>query len=372
MNDIIAKTFACMLVVLAAFGDCIAEEAAAIVTKGVDEAAGVYAINVPEGRYKITKADISEAGAYPIAKRGLGELEVGASMGSFAGEIRIEEGVYIATKAESLGTSAGDTVVSNGATLKIACTTGNAAQFKDKILLAGIISNSSGTNHLYAFQGDIELIGDAVMRGLALGIQNADLKMNGYKLTLIMSDSAVMKFENVNVTSPGDITVEKGRLHLEGEAKWEGDENNKLDIASGAILGMREAQCDIAWSLNLAHNAILYPSMGDIDSFEGNTWEGPVVLNGTAKVEYKNETPNTYMRFDGQVSGEGKFSIGQGAWLVLSNPLNTFAGGVVVARGDAPQGGLVLAANGALPPDGGKLEIKNNIFCNCYTIICYK
>ena len=363
MNDISAKMFACILAVVAAVGACFAEGTAeATVVKGFDDATGVYAINVAEGSsYKITADDIKEAGAYPIAKRGSGTLEVGGTMGSFAGEIRIEEGVYKATKAESLGALDGGsvTVVSNGATLMIACATENAAQFKDKILLAGTISNSSDKNHLYAFQGQVELIEDAEIRGQSLGIKNSNLKMNGCRLTLKMNASAVMKFENVELTSPGDIAVEKGRLHLEGEAKWEGDENNKLDIASGAILGMREAQCDIAWSLNLAHNAILYPSMGDIDSFEGNTWEGPVVLNGTAKVEYKNETPNTYMRFDGQVSGEGKFAIGQGAWLVLSNPLNTFTGGVVVARGDAPQGGLVLAANGALPPDGGKLEIKS-------------
>ena len=112
MNDISAKMFVCILAVVAAVGACFAEGTAeATVVKGFDDATGVYTINVAEGSsYKITADDIKAAGAYPIAKRGSGTLEVGGTMGSFAGEIRIEEGVYKATKAESLGALDGGSV----------------------------------------------------------------------------------------------------------------------------------------------------------------------------------------------------------------------------------------------------------------------
>lgn len=335
---------------------CFAEETE--VQKYFDEDAGVYVINV-SGEYKITYADVMAAGSNPIAKRGPGTLEVGGAMASFTGEIRIEEGVYTATKAESLGTSAGGTVVSNGATLKIACTTENAAQFDDKLWLAGTVVNSSGTDHPYAFQGSVELLGDAVMRGQTLGIQNSGLTMNGYKLTVEMYSSSVMKFENVEITSPGNIDLLQGRLHLEGDAQWEGDENNRLAISSGAMLGMREALSDIRWTLDLADGSVLYPSLGGINEFSGNVWSGPVVLNGTCQVLYNDGTSGTYVRLDGPVTGNGAFTVGTGAWLVLSNPENSFTGGVEVSQGSDGDGGLVLAANGALPADGGKLVIKS-------------
>ncbi|MBO5940123.1 MAG: hypothetical protein J6R18_02880 [Kiritimatiellae bacterium] len=358
MNNMIAKTFAGLISAVAAAGGCPAEE---MVAKGFDEATGVYVINVPEGReYQITSSDLSEVNANPIAKRGLGTLTVGAAMRGFTGDIRIEEGVYAAKDPESLGTADGETVVSNSATLKFICTVENKLKFADKITICGTVMNSGGVPQENAFAGPVVLGGNAAFSGQSIGFLNTTLALDGYCLDVTMNDSAILKFTDVKIVSAGDINVNKGRLHLMGNAVWAGDGNNILTIASDAMLGMREAKSDIKWKLNLEDGAKLYPSLGDVETFDGNKWSGPVVANGKVKVEYRiDSTQSVFVSLDGVVTGPGGFVVGNGTWLKLSNPNNAFEGGVDVQSGSSLAGGLILAANGALPADGAKLTVRS-------------
>ena len=331
----------------------------AVTQKYLDEEAGVYVIDVPEGEtYQITGTDVNAIGSNPLAKRGLGTLKVGGSMGSFTGEIRIEEGVYSATKDESLGTSAGGTVISNGATLKLECNTKDLLAFEDQVTIFGTVQNSGGVDQQYVFSGPVVLGGDAEFKGQTIGIKDTTLALNGHKLTVDVNKSAMLKFADVESVEPGDIDVLTGRLHLEGRMKWEGGADNRVSIAAGAMLGMREAKCDMGWTLDLADDAVLYPTLGNINEYDGNNWPGPVHLRGKVDVKYKDDSSGTYVRIDGPVSGPGSFVIGYGTWLKLSNPGNSFAGGVDVSSG-MRDSGLVLMTNGALPVDGTNLTIRS-------------
>ena len=325
-----------------------------------DEENGVYVVDVSEGvETALSNSDIATAASNPIVKRGLGTVTAGGAMAQFDGEIRIEEGVYAAKGADSLGTSKGGTVVLPQGTLKFISTTANHLAFKDTVTVYGTVMNSGGVDQLNAFSGPVILGGDARFQGQSIGFLGNTLAMDGYKMTVEMNKSAVLKFENVKIITGGNIDVLQGRLHLQGEAVWAGSEENRLSIAAEAKLGMREAVCNIPWTLDLADGAVLYPSKGDINGFDGNNWSGPVVVNGKAVVQYKAEEPDTFIRLDGPVSGSGSFVINSGAWLVLSNSGNTFAGGVDVSEGADRCGGLVLSANGAVPVDGGRLTVRS-------------
>ena len=91
-----------------------------------DEENGVYVVDVPEGvETALSNSDIATAASNPIVKRGLGTVTAGGAMAQFDGEIRIEEGVYAAKGADSLGTSKGGTAVLPQGTLKFISTTAN-------------------------------------------------------------------------------------------------------------------------------------------------------------------------------------------------------------------------------------------------------
>ena len=112
-----------MTVLTGMFVTAISVTAFAAPTVGLD-ADGVYYVDVPKG--ETVSADdtnwsswVSAANGHPFAKRGEGTLLAGAAMASFAGEIRIENGVYAVMSDDGLGTTAGDTVVSNKGTLLI-------------------------------------------------------------------------------------------------------------------------------------------------------------------------------------------------------------------------------------------------------------
>ena len=211
-----------------------------------DEENGVYVVDVPEGieEVKMESSDVTAAGSYPIVKRGLGTVTAGGAMAQFDGEIRIEEGVYAAKGADSLGTSKGGTVVLPQGTLKFISTTANQLAFKDTVTVYGTVMNSGGVDQLNAFSGPVILGGDARFQGQSIGFLGNTLAMDGYKMTVVMNKSAVLKFENVKIITGGNIDVLQGRLHLQGDAVWAGSEDNRLSIAAEAKLCYARADID--------------------------------------------------------------------------------------------------------------------------------
>ena len=183
---------------------------------------GVYVVTVPSGKEaNIQGADATaanEANA-PIAKRGGGTLYSGSGFGNFAGELRIEEGSLWVNHNNSLGTTAGGTVVSNGAMLAFRNTENNLSYPGEAIAFAGKIQNSSQRPMLDAFPGAITVIGDnATFDGYPIGLSGT-LALDGHTLTVGMNNSSYLLLRDVEVTSGGTILRTKGQFKLEGATR---------------------------------------------------------------------------------------------------------------------------------------------------------
>ena len=181
---------------------------------------GVYVVTVPGGKEaNLQGADATAANDAnaPIAKRGGGTLYAGSGFGSFAGEIRVEEGGLWINHNNSLGTTAGGTVVSNGALLAFRNTENNLTYPGEAIALAGKIQNSSQKAMLDAFPGSITVIGDnATFDGYPIGLCGT-LALDGHLLTVAMNNSSYLLLRGVDITSGGTIALTKGHFKMSGD-----------------------------------------------------------------------------------------------------------------------------------------------------------
>ena len=181
---------------------------------------GVYVVTVPGGKeanIQGTDATAANDANAPIAKRGAGTLYAGSGFGSFAGEFRVEEGGLWLNHNNSLGTTAGGTVVSNGALLAFRTTENNLTYPGEAIALAGKIQNSSQKPMLDAFPGSITIIGDtATFDGYPIGLCGT-LALDGHLLTISMNNSSYLLLRGVDITSGGTIALENGHFKMSGD-----------------------------------------------------------------------------------------------------------------------------------------------------------
>lgn len=87
----------------------------------------------------VDAAFVAELGAAGrLVKRGAGVLKSSAAMANYTGEIVVEEGVLLVTETGAVGTTAGRTVVSNGASIVFSLPSANSAKFgNEKFFIAG-------------------------------------------------------------------------------------------------------------------------------------------------------------------------------------------------------------------------------------------
>ena len=335
----------------------------------VDADAGTYTLTVDAGTTNaITADDVAAASGYALVKRGSGTLLSGADTTGFAGEIRIEEGILFVNDLGGLGTSGGGTVVSNGAALHLQYSAHDTLTFADGETIAICGNGPDGNGAIYAAgsqrlrkllgrNSTLSLIGDASVGGSAqLGPGKGRLDLNGHTLTVAMgSPGGILSFDMIDcptVATAGTIDLTRGRFFMDSSlSSWAGDSSNKLYVRSGMQLGFRSTETPGPWSLVLEDNTQLYPSSGTIWNSSRNTWSGPVEVQGTTLVEYAGSNGgNTGVTLSGPVSGAGGFSITSDTVLRLSNPANSFTGGVTIQCNEGNLGGLILEATGALPP----------------------
>ena len=180
---------------------------------------GVYAVTVPDGKEANIQGDDATAANNanaPIAKRGGGTLYAGSGFGSFTGEMRIEEGGLWVNSNNSLGTTAGCTVISNGAMLAFRNTVNDLSYPGEAIFMAGKIQNSSQRPQLDAFPGVVTVTGDnAIFDGYPIGLCGT-LALGGHTLTVAMNNSSYLLLRDIEVASGGTIQQTKGHFKLEG------------------------------------------------------------------------------------------------------------------------------------------------------------
>ena len=303
-------------------------------------------------------ADVTFAAGSIFRKRGEGFLKSCSGMGTFTGEVRIEEGALIIDDVGQLGPTVegGSTstdprvVVSNGASLVVAADASvakNAIRFCGGIRIAGTGYNGIGALRSesqarikYLFSSAVTLDGDAtIVNACTLpseddaqwGTKNGiTVNLNAFTLTLSGRRfwSYAAQFKN-----PGHVVVSgDGCLQLQNDVKWtEGSAANTLTVETGGVLEFYNGK-DETTIVTTPRTLVLEDGAkvrslrtGSAGTTNVCCWTGPVVLNG--RVDVDNGDTNRGLSLHGAISGSGGFDLMRGGLDIVS-PGNSFTGGV--------------------------------------------
>ena len=344
-----------------------------------------YIVSVEAGQTNVIDetfvADLGSASR--LVKRGTGTLKSTALMSSYTGEMVVEEGVLLVTEVGALGTSAGKTTVSNGASVVFNMqSVANYNFYGETFQIAG--DGAEGVNGAFANIGNgltkyniryVTLLGDAKIYAFGeINIVAGALDMNGHTLKIAVRNkdsngsttwSYGFSITRSRVRTPGHIILETGRLCItgrtlsDGTAVWDGDGNNTFTVKRGTKMNFAGSLAKIPWKLIVEDGAGLYVSSDDTASAPtNNAWGGPVELQGSVSISYQSSQKGN-MVFAGPVTGSGPLSWQNYTTLHLYGT-NTFTGGVSTsgldAHGNTP---LYLHDGLAMPANGGVLRLVN-------------
>lgn len=315
-------------------------------------------------------------GVTNILKKGDGTL-VASDIGSYAGAITIEKGIYQYAKAVHLGASSGGAVhVLSGGTLECKQTDAQSAVGKT------VYFEGPGVTDVYGalrFDGttspadtavgpfgerlvmtDDATITDTLAPSAKARFANLTLDMQGHALTMNCHASGTY-FIKSKVVNSGHIVVKTKSFGI-NQTSFDGTADNTLTVtgSSGLYVGSLSADKTTPWTIILDTTANLHQESSP------TYWHGPVVFR--KHIPYGAYSSNHKLFFDNKVSGpDGITVMGKDEFdkngtrirynptLELSYPGNTFEGGVAVNFGT-----LSLPVNGALPANGGKLSLTNS------------
>lgn len=354
-----------------------------------------YTVTVPEGTTnEFSEADLTAlgSGTYDVlVKDGPGALHVHPTdIMSFAGEIRIKEGVwFINENAEGgfFGTSAGATYVSSNAAIHVAAPSPeNTCKFTGEEFFLegdgpdgrGVVYNSSvcDETRLFSSYGSVTLTGDALItsRYRIDFCYYAPLKLNGHRLHYRSYDTGGIR--SFGMTTSG-FSMGAGDSLVIDHANMTID-NNSVMTAFNSVAGAELILTNSAtfqfrnnmpfvqdWkplSLSLNDGATWYAEGSYYQPYannwgtNANSFGGPVRLNGSVSVAGQGKgSPVSF----GPVSGSGKLNVTK-ARLQLASSGNTYTGDIVV---DGTGANLDMTAfrlwRGADMPPAESLKIKN-------------
>ena len=341
---------------------------------------GKCEVVVPAGEsHALTAADVSAIGARDLVKSGEGTLVAGAEMAAFAHDIYVTNGVYTVEKQGGLGSVATvtHTYVRGAGTLE------------NKVSVSGNwdLVPSFGTNeHIHVeglgFEGQGAIVNNAFSACLTRKLfftgdtriavsQQTDLRqyyvdMGGHRIEVKgLSASGSLRFVSTydGAENPGDMDVDGAGLVFEGPSHDR--DGHTVTVRAGGGVGFQNTRNRFFDQLVMATNTYLSANewssaitLGKVQNT--NLWSGPVELQGSVTTKI---SPNKGITLGGYVSGEGGFTGGNGGWLQLACPTNTFRGGVTniyPANLAGPTGGVAVVANGAVPADGRPVVIGNS------------
>ncbi len=322
----------------------------------------------------VSSAAFSEVEFAPksvFRKRGEGFLKSCAKMGTFTGEVRIEEGAFIIDDAGQLGPCVDKSdadplvVVSNGASLIVAASESlerNKIRFCGGLQLAGdgyngigAVRSESRSRIKYFFSSDIKLNGDTtIVNASTLSDEDdaawgtkqlIDCDLNSFSLTF--SGRRFWSYQ-MNIKNPGNMVVAKdGYLQFQNNVSWMGSAENSLKVKSGGLVDLYHGTVKTSWTLVLEDGAQLKGrALESPGNFRYDSWEGPVVLEG--RVKLSNPGAEHGVSLPGEVSGPGGIDLVCGGLELLSSG-NSFKGGVVAdAEKSGDPAGLELWSGTAL------------------------
>ena len=357
----------------------------AIVAFCSDLTAADYSVVVGADNTNVVDAAFIAAlgSANRLVKTGPGTLKSNSLMSSYAGEIVVEEGVLLVDETGALGTSAGKTTVSNGASIVFKATNANNAKFYgETIQIAG--DGAEGVGGAFANLGVsltgqnfryITLLDDARIYAYGeMSLYAGVLEMNGHTLYMAVRNkdatgatswSYGFTMNRSRVRTPGHIVLETGRFCIsgrtlsDGTAVWDGDETNTFTIKSRAKLNFASSLTKVPWKLIAEDISGLYVN-GDVNAnaLTNNARGGPVELRGSVSISYRDSQEGN-MVIAGPVTGTGPLTWDNYTTLHLYGT-NTFTGGVSCSGlGKYGYTPLYLHDGRALPAAGGNLKLVN-------------
>ncbi|MBP5544902.1 MAG: hypothetical protein ILM98_12560 [Kiritimatiellae bacterium] len=355
----------------------------------------------------LTANGVSLSGAASLVKTGSGTVTVddASGIGSFAGDIHVFQGGWQVGTSAGFGTSDGSTwVYPNGCVLVTDVTVSHSGEIfhlagtgKHDWYGWGAIRFPTDTQQnnamavgAYGSRWILEDDATVMVSGNGNGrsfLPAIDLELNGHDLTfwrgrygkVAATYSAPSQYGMFSsITGSGNIIMENGVTFLaSGFDPPSYTEGNGL-VLRNAMIAFEKSKSREGWRLTASPlpaadwddpkyvAANLRPSLvlrnlnnknynGEHDA---NVWRGPVTLEGDLDIWQADQNYAYSMTLPNKVTGTGGLNVITGkAWLYLDNPENDFQGGV---RLSGPNNRLVLAADGALPADGGRLLLTDS------------
>ena len=372
----VLKGMGCLLAALGAVGAVEAEPTQELVT---ENGTTRYVISVPAGEdYTLTADDVAAMEGHPLHKTGDGTLRAGDALAAFDGDIHVEAGVYRAETSNALGTSAGETYVTGGTLLNRVASSADSKKisFKNEhIHLAGTGHDNQGALRTevsaqdfcrkVTFEGDVRITGTQ-----RLDFRYTAFDMKGHTLTTSFTGNGLYLVGlKDNLANMGDIMVERGELQFQSTVKGTSADRT---VTFAPATGLTFWNSTSWLASTFVFGAGSYISAG-ADPFKLEGTDNRAILAGTVRLDGPvslSSSRNQQVQLRGYVTGPGGFTGGKGGWLQLNGPTNDFQGGLSLAgvAGTAcTTGGVVVYANGAIPPDGGALALKNAAFWNWAT-----
>ncbi len=284
---------------------------------------------------------ITSGNCAQLVKTGEGTLyNTNAALASFTGDIIVDKGTMIIDRTGDLGTTAGKTVVSNGASLYInaASTDQNLNKFlSEKFYISGTgasenfgalrVKKVTGANT--SFIDNLTLNGDTLLVCETRYDFGGTIDLGGYKLTKKGSGRFTI---NSTIQNPGHLEIASGECQFDGNKNYNGDASNTLTIGSKVTMHSWDFQSMPAWTLIMEEGASrnAYNNANSVGKANYNKWNGPVVLNG--KVTFGSAGTDQVLSIVGNISGPGSLYLGNGSQDFVMNlhGENTYEGGTFV------------------------------------------
>ena len=290
-----------------------------------------------------------------------GTITSDTSISDWTGDLRIKtNSVFKVTAVGAQGAAAGTIYIENGGQYRVAYATAEGFVQVNKTCyfegegpdgLGALYSESaSQQNGHCVWPYYLHLTGPAKWTGKNgnQDINGALLDLHGHTLTFRVDG----RFHNVTVTNGGHIVTIGHAMLMQGTTKFCGGDTNTLTFTGGMARFWGTGSMSTPWKL-------IFDNVSGNDIYPGNSvcdWQGPVVMNGPVRMQRWNEW--SHLRFTNVVSGagglipNGNVSRNNHMTLTLSNPNNSFTGGV-----EMKESVLILSANGALPAAGAAMKM---------------
>jgi fibronectin-binding autotransporter adhesin len=292
--------------------------------------------------YNISSVGGVLAGGANLIKEGTNLLTLGGA-NTFSGTVTVKAGTLSVNNNSSLGSTAGGTVIENGATLDI-----NAVPGLEPITVSGDGVGGLGALYRSGAAADdtlrsVTLTGDTTV-GTAgdrwdINTQadsDLGLKGNGFKLTkvgngqisIVGTDSAT----NLWDSGLGDVEVKQGTLMFSRRMTM-GQANKSVLVHSNATLAIYStAVTDVLGQTNILMKNVFLTNA--TLSLQGDATTAPVIFGGPIQVNGEcvlNATTDNGAALDGVISGSG--SVRKiGVNLVTLGAVNTYTGDTVISN----------------------------------------